>query len=126
MDEQVQGKALEIITSLQETVSKAGSFAMEQLPDIAQQYVMYGRVTTLVETLVWAIMGVILLAAAYRVGRKPWLDRHGQTRDESVIAIVVGGLLGVASMLRAINTFNWLVWVAPKVWLIKELATVLK
>ena len=126
MDEQVQGKALEIITSLQETVSKAGSFAMEQLPSIAQQYVMYGRVTTLVETLIWVIMGVILLAVSYRVSRKPWLDQHDQWRGESVIAIVVGGLLGVASMLKAINTFNWLVWVAPKVWLIKELATVLK
>ena len=126
MDEQVQGKALEIITSLQVTVSKAGSFAMEQLPSIAQQYVMYGRVKSLVHFGVWAFIAVVLLTTAYRVYKNPWVDRHGDWKESSFSVVVFGGAIGAFCTLFAVYSFNWLVWVAPKVWLIKELATVLK
>lgn len=44
MNGQLQAKMVEILTTIQRGTETAGTFAMEQLPDIAQQYVLYGRV----------------------------------------------------------------------------------
>jgi hypothetical protein len=43
MKEELQGKLVEILTSIQTATGKASDFAMSQLPDVAQSYVGYGR-----------------------------------------------------------------------------------
>jgi hypothetical protein len=122
MNEQLQGKLVEILSVIQTATKAAGDFAMEQLPDIAQSYVMYGRISSVVLML----LGMCLLYLSFR------LFRAGIESDSySVIEIfgpiggslsaVAGGLLTVINAQQAI-----LVWVAPKVWLLKELAGILK
>lgn len=43
MKDALQLKMVEILTAIQSAVGKSADFALEQLPDIAQQYVLYGR-----------------------------------------------------------------------------------
>ena len=44
MKDELQLKLTEILTAIQVGVSKTADFTLEQLPDIAQQYLLYGKV----------------------------------------------------------------------------------
>lgn len=121
MKEELQTKALEVITSLQRGVEKAGEFAAEQLPDIALQYVLFGRAwtTTLVLT------GLALLALTV------WAARRVRSSEESEgmqIACFVGAMVsGMFSLVFLTNLQDFfMVWFAPKLWLLLELASLLK
>ena len=43
MKEELQGKLVDILTSIQTAAGKASDFAMDELPGIAQEYVAFGR-----------------------------------------------------------------------------------
>jgi hypothetical protein len=121
MKEELQGKLVEILTSIQTAAGKASDFAMEQLPDIAQQYVAYGRAAHTMG----AVLGVCMLAAAVLAFRR--LSRPDFEGPAELF--VFGGLLsGVSGLIvTGINTTSaLLVWLAPKVWLLKEIATLIK
>lgn len=124
MNEQLQGKLVEILSAIQSSAKTAGDFALEQLPDIAQQYVMYGRVMSLVGCL-------ILIAATVFLG---WIIHRlsvwGKKADEPLawLAMTFPGF-GIAMAFIALwdqIATAGLVWFAPKVWLIKELAQLVK
>ncbi len=127
MNEQLQAKLVEILAGIQAATKTAGDFAMEQLPDIAQQYVLYGRVAAILQVCFWL---AVLIAAAYSLRR---LLSNGRAEDESstaaweVLCVPVGFVAvasAVALMLSAKSAA--LVWIAPKVWLLKELASLIK
>lgn len=132
MKEELQGKLVEILTSIQTAAGKASDFALEQLPDIAQQYVVFGRVRSA------AICFVFLMVAAFSFGFARWAYKHpwntsryswdeGRKRsDSNVLAMILPTLGGLISLLIALTAFDWLVWFAPKVWLLKEIATLIK
>jgi hypothetical protein len=48
MKEELQGKLVEILTQIQSTVGQAKDFTLQQLPDIAQSYIYYGVVSSVV------------------------------------------------------------------------------
>jgi Na+/proline symporter len=128
MKEELQGKLVEILTSIQTAAGKASDFAMEQLPDIAQSYVMYGRA---VNTL-WLVLGVALfLLAAFRLGPNAMsAAQRGEDKDMPVFAVnalgaVVGGVVGFIMAAEHMSS-ALMVWFAPKVWLLKEIATLIK
>lgn len=136
MKEELQGKLVEILTSIQTAAGKASDFALEQLPDIAQSYVVYGRM--------WAtlVIGALLLGALIAVFvalRYGYLDREavykgdnqyrqGDWNEGRVFAAVAGTIaavmLGGATVANASGFL--LVWFAPKVWLLKEIAALVK
>ena len=120
MKEELQGKLVEILTSIQTAAGKASDFAMEQLPDIALQYVMYGRA---INTL-YVIVGLVLLAVLL------WLlPRAVKAINEAEVwpipVYMFGGSTCAAILLSSIGP-AMLVWFAPKVWLLKEIAGLLK
>jgi hypothetical protein len=148
MKEELQGKLVEILTSIQMAAGKASDFAMEQLPDIAQSYVAYGRAITSLG------MFVAVLLVAFGVYCMYWVNQHdakGQRAYEAAIAAMAPAgqnyrpvfrhefpremdyfplqyLPFVAAVLLfgfSVNKFM-LVWFAPKVWLLKEIATLIK
>ena len=132
MKEELQLKLVEVIDAIQTTAGKAGEFALTQLPQIAQEYVIYGRVKTAVLTLLLLLLGGMLLCAAVWAYKKPWnsspypTDR-GQLRSESnYVVIWLGTAFGTLFIVIAILSFDYLVWFAPKVWLIKELANLIR
>lgn len=129
MKEELQGKLVEILTSIQTAAGKASDFALEQLPDIAQSYVTYGRVSSLAGVLIGTavLIGVLLFA------RWLWaLNKAAGYRNEPIGLNVFGGMtaafvavFGAVLLISSLNT-ALLVWFAPKVWLLKEIATLLK
>lgn len=117
MNEQLQGKLVEILSAIQSAAGQAGDFAMEQLPDIAAQYVAYGRVVHVVG-IVLALGGLFGCFKLFK-----WLIATDQGEFAPMVlfiatpvAIVLVGNIGPALM----------VWFAPKVWLLKELAALVK
>lgn len=125
MKEELQGKLVEILTSIQGAVGKASDFAMEQIPDVAMQYLMFGRITNTIEAVVLTSVFVILLY--YWIKLVKYCLKEGQEGDAIGFGLFGGGglvlffLLTFCSIKEAI-----LPWVAPKVWLIKEIAGMVK
>ena len=125
MKEELQGKLVEILTSIQSAAGAASNFAMEQLPDIAQSYVVYGRATTTF----YVIAGIIGLIACFwgaHVFEKA--KRNDRSFPHGMVYFFLG-LVGLifpgGAVVANIGEF-FLVWVAPKVWLLREIATMLK
>ena len=65
MKEELNGKLVEILTSIQTAAGKASDFALEQLPDIAQSYVMYGRAVSVAHLLIFLLIGGLLTKYAH-------------------------------------------------------------
>jgi hypothetical protein len=134
MSEELQGKLVEVITSIQGAVGKASDFALGQLPDVAQSYVVYGRVTA---TLDVVVLGAMFAGAVYVAVRKGFLNHtaiktrcysEGDWEETRTAAAVVGSMAAVILFcceMAAIQSAA-LVWFAPKVWLLKELAALVK
>lgn len=127
MQEQLLGQASSILQSVTDTVSKASTFAAEQLPDIALQYVAYGRAT--MTTLV--LLGVLgLIAFWWVVIQVCFKNKYGMKDSEgrAFMGFLATMVLGVPSfVILAVNLSDFfMVWVAPKVWLIKELVHLVK
>lgn len=117
MKEELQSKLVEILTSIQTATGKAADFAVEQLPDIAQSYVVYGRV----HTTTCVVSAVLIFGALVWVGNRYSKPSEGM----SWLGAAFGAVVPFLTVL-----FNFsdmlLVWFAPKVWLLKELAQLAK
>jgi hypothetical protein len=128
MKEELQGKLVEILTSIQTAAGRASDFAMAELPDIAQSYVAFGRVY---ETLMVSVCTLVMVGIAvatvkfFRLALRP----EGVLDDmPAPFAFFFGGLAAVIpAILLAVHLQPFLlVWFAPKVWLLKEIAGMLK
>ncbi len=119
MNEQLQAKLVEILAGIQASTKTAGDFAMEQLPDIAQQYVMYGRAIHTFGMLYAPLVAVTLFFYRRQIGHA--LGEYAWP----VAVLMAGGVSSVIALLINTGPF-FLVWFAPKVWLLKELASLIK
>lgn len=122
MKDELQGKLVEILTSIQGAAGRAGDFAMEQLPDIAQSYVAYGRVYYTL-----AVLGFALAALA----TVRWVMLPATRSNDDFVQVgvtMVGGFAALVAAGLAIGHTSamLMVWFAPKVWLLKELAGLLR
>lgn len=121
MENELQSKLVEILTSIQGASAKAADFTMEQLPEIAQAYVAYGQA---VHT-TWAVVGLLVFVIAWAV---MFIKAFVQDEWDRELVCPVGGLLSVFPLLVGLLNLQaaLLVWFAPKVWLLKEIAGMLK
>ena len=140
MKEELQGKLVEILTSIHTAAGKASDFAMEQLPDVAQSYVMYGRVSSLAFALAglafvglgcWLVCIIVQAYKKYNEERSKRESIYGGPGEPFGVAMSCGlGSLGAFIVGAALFLSNaqaaMLVWFAPKVWLLKEIASFLK
>lgn len=129
MNEQLQEKLVEILNGIQEAARATGDFAMEQLPDIAAQYVLYGRISSTTGVLIALIGFCASLFVALRFGffsKKAY--EGGDWTDEGFFSAVIGGSLAMGFFVLFVCAAQsaLLVWLAPKVWLLKEIAGLLK
>jgi hypothetical protein len=126
MKEELQGKLVEILTSIQTAAGKASDFALAELPDIAQSYVSYGRAWASLDAVLWLL---VIPAFFWFIGRR--VDRMFRQNDASYPAglfLGVGGVVSGITLMVGLGGLQklMLVWFAPKVWLLKEIATLLK
>ena len=129
MEKELQGKLVEVITGLQTAVGRASDFAMEQLPDIAQSYVMYGRITETVFLLLFLLLTGLGIFLLYKAVSSKDVNSWGDWAAWRIVISIFGGVtlvLGVIPGFFMQIPATTLVWFAPKVWLIKELAALVK
>lgn len=125
MKEQLNGKLVEILTSIQTATGKVSDFALEQLPDIAQSYIAYGRVygTTML------VVSVALFVLCF-LGSRSTLKKteDDDATEPEIIGMFINGFCAIYAAIYAISSVGsvFLVWFAPKVWLLKELASMVK
>ncbi len=123
MQEELQGKLVEILTQIQGNVSQAKDFTLQQLPDIAQSYIYYGMVSSVV----WFLIGLGLCCLSYvfyKKTKEPKKDWDDDKITEWFVS-TLSGFFGATTTFVALENFL-LVWFAPKVWLLKEIASFLK
>lgn len=126
--DQVANKVMEILTSIQTQVGQGVDFAKEQLPDIAQQFIKYGTISSLVETIIFFVflcVSIISLFIAYKDSKK----KYDQQREELQVLGFVAGSIGllVTTIGFFYNLFKFIfVYTAPKVWLLKEIVYLFK
>lgn len=131
MNEQLQGKLVEILSQIQTAVKAAGDFALEQLPDVVQQFVLYGRATytfhiSLAVILIIVSLFLIIKKAIYgkQIGQD-YLNSWSENRQGAMVTGIAIGFIGMFTLFANIGNF-FMVWFAPKIWLIKEIAILLK
>ena len=117
MKEELQDKLVEILGSIQTAAGKASDFALDQLPDIAQSYVAYGRAyTTFIIVLTLTVTALFIA-----FGRSFEKDMGKCDRGFPTFLACMASVLPMGFFAGNLNSF-FLVWVAPKVWLLKEIA----
>ena len=128
MNSELQTQLASVLAAIQRATSASADFALAQLPDIAQQYVMYGRVSSLWITTALLAAAAAMLYVSRWAYKNPWYedefynaDRKKRTEGNCAV-IFFTAAAGTLLLLIAVTTFNWMVWVAPKVWLLLELA----
>ena len=121
MKSELEPKLVEVIGQLQGAVMKASDFAIQQLPDVVQSYILYGRIRNLV-TLVFEIA---ILYGCWRLYKLPAKDSSYGGDEEAFLILKTSfsGVVGGTTLILILFTIQEtvLVWAAPKIWLIKEL-----
>jgi hypothetical protein len=124
MNEELQSKFVEVLTGISEGVAQAKDFAVEQLPDVAQQYIMFGMVW---ETVAFVVLMLCAVACAYTLW---WCLKHldGGKTEVLVLGIMFSGFgvmgLGLWAFLELKDVI--LVWFAPKLYLLQGIAGLVK
>lgn len=126
MKDELQNKLVEVLDGVQRAAGAAGDFAIEQLPDIAQSYVAYGRAVSVFEVVacIGAILATIFVLRA--------TDKNVKAGEWDAVVWIPAGfvfipvvLVSVAGLFTSVSN-AMLVWFAPKVWLLKQLAALVK
>ena len=118
MKNELEPKLVEVIGQLQGAVMKASDFATQQLPDVVQSYILYGRINNLV-TLMFELA---ILYGCWRIYKMPTEENY-YGGDVGLLKTMFSGTVGGITLFFALFSIQEtvLVWAAPKIWLIKEL-----
>ena len=122
----LDSKFVEILTQIQASVQATGDFTREQLPDVVNQYLTYGRISNVFGLIIPATY--ILLTILYVF----WVIKyHGDKEDVDEGIIGIGVFTSVTSVVFALPVLVWninqtiLLWAAPKVWILFEIKALL-
>lgn len=118
MHAELQSKMLEIVTSMQDNIVKTKDFAMEQLPSIANEYIMFNRVYLTISMILIVAFATILSLWGRKLIRdtQASYDRAFFSRLAAIILSTITAII----FLVGIRDFI-LVWVSPKIFLIEAL-----
>lgn len=128
MNDRLQQQLAEVLSAIHRATSTGADFALAQLPDIAQQYIAYGRIEA---TLMFIISLTATALCAYATLRHGYLsdkvDEFAMPSVSRVLSIIFGSVLFALLFMWLIFSLSslLLVWLAPKVWLLKAIATLL-
>lgn len=132
MQQALLDRADSIFASIGSTMSKASDIVSQQVPDIAVQYVAYGRASATVFEI--AILGLLAFGVwlFYCVGcRNVFELKDCYQEDPHAVRIaswVIGGILSICSLIATLCCLPNLimVWFAPKVYLLNEIVELAK
>jgi len=121
-NKELESKLVEIISSISDSVGQVKDFAVEQLPDIAQQYILFG--------MAWEAIAFIFLCLflTFSIKLLIWGFKNKETHDAGIFAIQFGGFTSFLFLLLCVVQIKQvlLVFLAPKLYLIQGLANLVK
>lgn len=105
------------LTTVTDAAKQAGGYILEQLPDVAIQYITYGRasLTTFIA------LGLLLIITSFYIFKR-WSN---ELEDIAILFSAIFFLSGGVIVAANIKEFL-MVWFAPKVWLLIEIANLVK
>jgi hypothetical protein len=123
MNNELQSQLVEVLTGISEGVAQAKDFAIEQLPDVAQQYIMFGMVW---ETALLVIFAVLITLIAFGIW-KIWVSDSLEFEAGAGL-IILGFCAEIALLFAFIFQLKpvLLVWFAPKLYLLQGIAGLVK
>ena len=119
MNDQLQAQITTILAQIATSIGELKDYSVEQLPDIAQQYITYGIWINSIYVGISFVFWIISSIVAYKAFRN-----LGKWGDEFVVLYAVFGCaVGIISMVAFFGNLHNLILVttAPKVWFILEL-----
>ena len=132
MQQALLDRADSIFASIGQTVHNASNLATQQIPDIAVQYIAYGRATAsafeivllLFMGLSWWLFWNVATSNTFKLPNDSDDDPHGAR----IASWIIGGALGLISVIVMLCSLSNLimVWTAPKVWLLRETIDLVK
>lgn len=130
MNDELKQKTNEALIGLIDRISQVEDFAIEQVPDVIRQLLMWNALVSASRfcASMFIFLGYLILIKAlwakYFKGVKYF--KNETAFYEYVYACVICGVfIGIASILMI--DFSWLqIWLAPKVWLIEYSAELIK
>lgn len=116
-----QDLMIKTIAGLQKAVETGWDFAREHLPDMAVQFVAFGRAydSFIIALCIAAFIGI------YFFVKKAFTSTDEAMQGAAIIIGLGGGIVSLVVFLANIKSFM-MVWFAPKIWLMLELAKFLK
>ena len=124
MNEELQKQLAQVISSIATSVGEVKDFSVAQLPDIAQQYINYGIVSSAAWVVLCAIIAVIsikFLTLSFKKLNEPY-------DNDAYIPVAVFSFLGTVlfTIFFFVNLHDLiLVLTAPKVWFILQIKELL-
>ena len=120
MNEELQKQLAQVISSIATSVGEVKDFSVAQLPDIAQQYINYGIVSSAAWVVLCAIIAVIsikFLTLSFKKLNEPY-------DNDVYIAFAVFSFFGIIlSTIFFLDNLHDLILVltAPKIWFILQI-----
>ena len=132
MNEQLQNALSGLLTKTMEGVETASTFLVAELPDVVYQLLLWYGVRSIVET----VLAISCVLFYIKLEKKlyPFIKGKCDKSYDSDFAFYFG-YLGMGSIPRAIllavaykhMSLDWLqIWIAPKIWLLEDSATLIK
>ncbi len=108
-----------ILSAIGGAMGKAGTAVVDQLPDVAHQYIMYGRTTSTLGVL----CGLMFMAFGAWLIRRLIASPDKFTDEGIAFSIIIGIIsLGVGFATLGCNIDGFIMsWFAPKIWLLTNL-----
>jgi hypothetical protein len=129
MNDQLQAQLVSILANIQTATGRVSDFAVGQLPDTVQQYLIYGRISSLAFSLMTGGVLAVSIFVALRHGYfGTQKDLFGEWPASRLACLMGGSTVSIFSgytFAVSIQT-TLLVWLAPKVWLLQSFASLLK
>ena len=129
MNEEIQARLVLILDWVEQSALTASEFAVEQVPDVIQQLLMWKFAISFIPFLVGvllliALIGICPLLIRWCIKKTSELNEYYQGVQFLPFVPVLLVLL-LSSLLIAKN-FTWLqIWIAPKVYLLEYAANLL-
>ena len=124
MNEELQKQLAQVISSIVTSVGEVKDFSVAQLPDIAQQYINYG----IVSSAVWVVLCAIITVVSIKFLMLSVKKMNESYTNDAYIPVAIFSFLGFifSTIFFFFNLHNLiLVLTAPKVWFILQMKELL-
>lgn len=125
MQEELLSRADSIFATMKEAAMAAKDFAMDQLPEIVQQLILFERVYLTCIVLAPIILLPLFVALWFKTSNTDSYKSEAILFGAGTIMLGASSLIAFISMLVNFKSFL-MVWFAPKIYLIHYLTELLK